>query len=233
MRPEVLGLIPARGGSKGVLGKNKRFLAGKPLIQWTIEAAQASQAVTAIAVTTDDSEIAAIAHQCGVEVIERPADIAGDASPVIDAVRHALVEREARGCVLPACIALLQPTAPMRLAADIDAAIELFFNHELSPVCSVVRCEDNHPARMYRQTSDGMLLPLIPEFATARRQDLPPIFHRNGAMYIFGQREVAAGVIIGEHMLAYEMPAKRSLNIDTELDMTILQTVMADDKWRF
>lgn len=226
-RPEVLGFIPARGGSKGVPGKNKRLLAGKPLIQWTIEAAQASDTLTAIVVSTDDPEIAAIARHVGVEVIERPADIAGDASPVIEAVRHALVEREVSGHLIPTCIALLQPTAPMRLPADIDAAVHLFFCHDLSPVCSVVRCEDNHPARMYRQSPVGVLLPLIPEFATARRQDLPPVFHRNGAVYVFGQREVAAGVIIGERMVAYEMPASRSLNIDTELDMTILQTVMA------
>lgn len=228
MKPEVLGFIPARGGSKGVAGKNKRLLAGKPLIQWTIEAAQASRALTGIVVSTDDPEIAAIARGCGVEVVERPADIAGDTSPVIDAVRHALGQRETLGCAAPACIVLLQPTAPMRLASDIDASVELFFGHDLSPVCSVVRCEDNHPARMYRQSSEGVLVPLIPEFATARRQDLPPVFHRNGAVYVFGQREVAAGVVIGEHMLAYEMPASRSLNIDTELDMTILQAVMAD-----
>lgn len=228
MKPEVLGFIPARGGSKGVAGKNKRLLAGKPLIQWTIEAAQASRALTGIVVSTDDPEIAAIARGCGVEVVERPADIAGDASPVIDAVRHALAQREALGCAAPVCVVLLQPTAPMRLASDIDASVELFFGHDLSPVCSVVRCEDNHPARMYRQSSEGVLLPLIPEFATARRQDLPPVFHRNGAVYVFGQREIAAGVVIGEHMLAYEMPASRSLNIDTELDMTILQAVMAN-----
>lgn len=159
-------------------------------------------------------------------MIERPRDIALDASPVIDAVRHALRVRAEQGHTAAECVALLQPTAPMRLASDIDAAVRMFLDHDHAPVCSVVRCEDNHPARMYRQSPDGVLLSLFPELASARRQDLPPVFHRNGAVYVFGQREVDAGVIIGDHMLAYEMPASRSLNIDTELDMAIVQTVM-------
>ncbi|WP_349742764.1 acylneuraminate cytidylyltransferase family protein [Roseateles cavernae] len=227
MRHEAIGFIPARGGSKGVPGKNKRLLAGKPLIQWSIEAALDSACIDAIVVSTDDSEIAFIARALGAEVVERPSDIAEDASPVIDAVRHAMSWWTGTGRPLPSCVALLQPTAPMRLSSDIDAAVDLFFDHAMTPVCSVVRCEDNHPARMYRQSDQGLLLPLFPELAAARRQDLPPVFHRNGAVYVFGQREIESGVIIGEHMLAYEMPASRSLNIDTELDMVVLQAVMS------
>lgn len=223
---KALGFIPARGGSKGVPGKNKRLLAGKPLIQWTIEAALAATSIGDVIVSTDDPEIADISRACGAGVIERPRDIAADASPVIDAVRHALQLRAAQGHTAAECVALLQPTAPMRLASDIDAAVRMFLEHDHTPVCSVVRCEDNHPARMYRLSPDGVLLSLFPELASARRQDLPPIFHRNGAVYVFGQREIDAGVIIGDYMLAYEMPASRSLNIDTELDMAIVQTVM-------
>lgn len=225
-KPEALGFIPARGGSKGVSCKNKRMLAGKPLIQWTIEAAQDAVTIREILVSTDDPEIAEISRACGVDVIERPAGIAGDASLVIDAVRHAMLARVQQGRQVPACVALLQPTTPMRRAVDIDNSVELYFEHDLMPVCSVVRCEDNHPARMYRQSSEGVLMPLFPQFASARRQDLPSVFHRNGAVYVFGQPEIDAGVIIGDHMLAYEMPASRSLNIDTELDMIILQAVM-------
>lgn len=227
MKPEVLGFIPARGGSKGVPGKNKRLLAGKPLIQWTIEAARDAKFVTVVVVSTDDPEIAVISRNCGVTVIERPSDISGDVSPVIEAVRHSLTVREFQGSPSPECIALLQPTAPQRLASDIDSAVGLFFENDRTPVCSVVRCEDNHPARMYQRSGAGVLIPIYPELSTARRQDLPPVFHRNGALYVFGSREVDAGVIISDHMLAYEMPAERSLNIDTELDLRILQAVMA------
>lgn len=229
MKPEVLGFIPARGGSKGVLGKNKRILAGKPLIQWTIEAARDANLVTEVVVSTDDPEIAMISRNCGIVVIERPSDISGDVSPVIDAVRHALTAREFEGSPAPECIALLQPTAPQRLASDIDSAVAMFFDNDRTPVCSVVRCEDNHPARMYHRSTAGVLLPIFPKLSTARRQDLPPVFHRNGAMYVFGPREVDAGAIISDHMLAYEMPAERSLNIDTELDLKILQAVMAGE----
>lgn len=229
MKPEVLGFIPARGGSKGVPGKNKRLLAGKPLIQWTIDAARNANLVTQLVVSTDDPEIAAIARSCGVTVIERPSDISGDVSPVIDAVRHALTVLEIEGSSLPECIALLQPTAPQRLPSDIDSAVSMFFDNDRTPVCSVVRCEDNHPARMYHLSSDGVLLPIFPKLSTARRQDLPPVFHRNGAVYAFGKCDVDAGVIISDHMLAYEMPAIRSLNVDTELDLKILQAIMASE----
>ena len=227
MKPEVLGFIPARGGSKGVPGKNIRILAGKPLICWTIEAALHSNLVNEVVVSTDDPDIAMISSACGVKVINRPADISGDVSPVIDALRHTLSVREAAGSPAPNCIVLLQPTAPQRLASDIDAAITLFFSKKCTPVCSVVRCEDNHPARMYRLATSGLLVPIYPELSAVRRQDLPPVFHRNGAVYVFGPREAESGIIIGDNMLSYEMPASRSFNIDTELDLKILQAVMA------
>jgi CMP-N-acetylneuraminic acid synthetase len=134
--------------------------------------------------------------------------------------------RQQGGKSPPDCIVLLQPTAPMRQPHDIDEAVRLFFSHDRVPVCSVVRCEDNHPARMYRLSPDGVLIPLFPELSQLRRQDLPPVFHRNGALYVFGQRELESGEIVGQHMLAYEMPASRSLNVDTELDMKVLEAVM-------
>lgn len=228
MKHEALGVIPARGGSKGVPGKNKRFVAGKPLIQWTIEAALKAQSIDSVVVSTDDEEIATISRECGARVIIRPAEIAGDTSPVIEAVRHVIATLGAEGMPIPGAVALLQPTAPMRLPEDVDGAIKLFFDRGLVPVCSVVRCEDNHPARMYFRVEDGSLEPLFPAMAEARRQDLPPVFHRNGAVYVFGEAEIESGIIISPKMMAFEMPADRSLNIDTELDMSIVNAVMAN-----
>lgn len=224
MNKRVLGLIPARGGSKGVPGKNKRVVGGRPLIQFSIDVAQASGALTDIAVTTDDEEIAAIARRAGVTAIARPHDIAEDNSPVIDAIRHALAEL---GQVFDA-IVLLQPTTPLRTAADLDAAVELYFNHGANPVCSVLRCEDSHPARMYT-TENGALRPLMPEWATTRRQELPPVYHRNGALYVFGHAEVDSGNMITERMTPYVMPEERSINIDTELDFLLLQAMLERD----
>jgi N-acylneuraminate cytidylyltransferase len=227
MKPEVLGIIPARGGSKGVPLKNRRLVAGQPLIQYSIAAALRSKRLTNIVVSTDDPAIGEIARACGVEVVERPAQLSEDASPVIDAVRHVVETLVANDRIKPQAIVLLQPTAPLRTSEDIDNAIGLFFDKGLNPVCSVSRCEDNHPARMYRLDETGVLVPLMPELASFRRQDLPPVYHRNGALYVFGQRELAGGHIIVPGMTPYVMDAQQSLNIDTEFDLLVLDRVLS------
>lgn len=227
MMPEVLGIIPARGGSKGVPLKNRRLVAGQPLIWYSIVAAQRSKKLSTVVVSTDDPAIVEIACACGVEVMERPAQLAEDTSPVIDAVRHVLQTLESNKRIKPEAIVLLQPTAPLRTSEDIDNAIGLFFEKNLNPICSVSRCEDNHPARMYSLNETGVLIPLIPELASLRRQDLPPVYHRNGAIYVFGQKELAAGNIIVPGMTPYLMDAQQSLNIDTEFDLLVLDRVLS------
>jgi CMP-N-acetylneuraminic acid synthetase len=220
--PERVAIIPARGGSKGVPGKNKRVVGGRPLIAWSLSAAREAQSIDRIIVTTDDPDIAAIARAEGAEVVDRPDAHAGDASPVIDAVLHAL---ETIGLPQPAAVALLQPTSPIRTGADIDAALALFERTGV-PVCSVCRAEDAHPARMYR-VEDGHLRALVPELAALRRQDLPPVYHRNGALYVFGPRQLERREIIADDMLAYEMPGECAINIDTELDLMLLEAFLA------
>lgn len=227
MKPEILGFIPARAGSKGVFQKNRRLVGGRALIQYSIDSALQSKSLSRIIVSTDDKEIANIAQSAGVEVVDRPLEISGDTSPVIDAVRHAVTVSYQAGSFLPNAIVLLQPTAPLRTSEDIDAAIELFFQHDLTPVCSVTQCEDNHPARMYTLDANSYLAPLMPELANLRRQELPRVFHRNGALYIFGQRELLSGHIISQSMTPYVMDAERSFNVDTELDLLVLDAVLS------
>lgn len=227
MKPEILGIIPARGGSKGVPMKNRRPVGGKPLIQYSIDAALRSKRLTTVVVSTDDPVIGEIARGNGVEVIDRPPLIAGDSSPVIDAVRHAVETLEANGRNRPQAIVLLQPTAPLRTGEDIDRAIDLFYEKDLNPVCSVSRCEDNHPARMYTLDETGALASLMPELAVLRRQDLPPVYHRNGALYIFGQQELTGGQIIVPGMTPYVMDVRQSLNVDTELDLLMLDVLLS------
>lgn len=218
---ENVAIIPARAGSKGVPGKNKRVVGGKPLIAYSIDAALAATTLDRIVVTSDDEETCDLARAAGAEVVRRPEDIAGDTSPVIDAVRHALAES---GIDRIGALVLLQPTSPMRTGADIDAAVALFERTEM-PVCSVYRVDDAHPARMYRM--DGTTLaPLMPDLASIRRQDLPPIYHRNGAIYVVGQRELDRGEIVTEPMTAYEMSFESSINIDSELDLAVLEHVL-------
>lgn len=220
--PETIAIIPARGGSKGVPGKNKRLVAGRPLIAYSIAAAHAANAVDRVVVSTDDPEIASIAREEGAELVERPAGYSKDDSPVIDAVIHAL---NSLGIVAPGAIVLLQPTSPLRTSEDIDRSVSLFKAHQ-TPVCSVYRAEDAHPARMY-WIKNERLHALMPELAALRRQDLPPVFHRNGAIYVFGPAQLEQREIITDDMIAYEMPTASSINIDTELDLMLLEAVLA------
>ncbi|MBD8620615.1 acylneuraminate cytidylyltransferase family protein [Sphingomonas sp. CFBP 13728] len=225
--PEILCLIPARAGSKGVPRKNRRDAGGIPLISHTIRAARAATTPSAIVVSTDDSEIVAIARDEGVEAIVRPGAYAADHSPVIDAVRHVLATRAEQGASRADVIVLLQPTSPFREPGDIDAAIALFLASGRTPICSVYQTEDAHPARMYRIV-DGHLESLMPELASVRRQDLPPVYHRNGSIYVFGPAEVASGRIISDHMIPYVMPVTSSVNVDTEIDLLLVNAILEE-----
>ena len=209
--------IGARGGSKGVRHKNRRIVAGLPLISYTLRAAKDASALDRIVVTTDEEEIAAIARGEGVEVVMRPAAIAGDESPVIDAVRHALDALGGRAGV----IALLQPTSPFRSAADIDAAIALY-REKRAPVCSVYPCEDNHPARMYR-IEDGRMVSLFPISRHSAARPAASITG-NGCLYVLGRRG-GSGRIIGVRGCLMEPPSS-SVNIDTELDLLLMAAVL-------
>lgn len=221
----MLAIVPARGGSKGVPRKNRRIVAGRPLIAYTLDAAKAATSLARIVVSTDDPEIAAIAAAEGVEVVMRPADIAGDASPVIDAVRHVLADLAARDGFDPDGVVLLQPTSPFRSGADIDAAVAVFARNACTPVCSVYQVEDAHPARMYRIEGER-LVSLTPELASVRRQDLPPVYHRNGSVYVFGRREIASGAIIGPDMAPFVMGPESSVNVDTEIDLLLVGAIL-------
>lgn len=219
----TLGIIPARGGSKGVPRKNIREIAGKPLIAFTIEQALQSRSIKTVVVSTDDADIADVSRAYGAEVLLRPESLAQDDSPVINAVEHVANHYQNFSN-----FALLQPTSPLRTAEDIDSCVDLF-NRFGKTVCSVVKVEDAHPARMYRLHENpdfAVITSLQPELADTRRQDLPPYYHRNGCVYVFSSRAVEVGRIIEDQMIPYVMPAERSLNIDSQLDFLVLKTLV-------
>lgn len=182
----TLALIPARGGSKGLPRKNLLELAGKPLIAWTIEAALGSAHIDAVVVSTDDEETAEVARAYGAEVpFMRPAELALDTSPSIDAVMHALDALVADGREFD-YMALLQPTSPLRATGDLDRAVELLAANEafVDAVVSVGELHMEHPS-IVKRIVDGRLEPYISEGArVTRRQDLDRAFFPYGVVYL-------------------------------------------------
>ncbi|MBI5630425.1 MAG: acylneuraminate cytidylyltransferase family protein [Elusimicrobia bacterium] len=177
-----LGLIPARGGSKGIPRKNLADLAGRPLLSYTVEAAKGSRRLSRVCVTTDDELIAAEAAKDGAEVIRRPPALAQDRSPMIEAARHALNALKDKG-FSPDAVVLLQPTSPLRTRAHIAAACELFVESAAESLLSVNPASQN-PCECVRREG-GRLKSAVPVPAGARgRQDFPEYFYVNGAIYI-------------------------------------------------
>ncbi len=226
---DTIALITARGGSKGVPGKNIAPVAGKPLIAWTIEAARASRKLGRVIVSTDDSGIAQIARSFGAEVpFTRPAELAGDKSSHISVVLHALDWLEKENCP-PRYLVLLQPTSPLRSPADIDGAIELAFAKDADSVVSVCAAH-NHPLLVKKMTPEGTLANYASaDLAYLRRQDLPEAFALNGAVYVTKSSVLREQkTFLPPRTVPYVMPAERSLEIDDPWDLHLVRLVMED-----
>ncbi len=210
----LLALISARGGSKGIPRKNIRSFCGKPLLQWSIDAALATACVDQVVVSTDDPEIAQVAKACGAEMpFLRPAELATDTAPGIAPVLHALEQLPQVSDVL-----LLQPTSPLRTSADIEAIVALRQQAGRESAVSLTP-SSKHPAWMYSLSQDQRLEPLQQQDGVHCRQQLTPAYVLNGALYLasraFLLREQA---FIAPDTLGYVMPAERSVDIDTPLD---------------
>ncbi len=227
MSAATLGIIPARGGSKGVVRKNVRLLGGRPLIAYTIEAARASRWLSHVVVSTEDAEIAEVARGLDCEVTLRPTELAADDTPMLPVVRHALESRERATGRRFRYGVVLQPTVPLRTGEDIDASLALLAESGADSVVGVYRVFDHHPARMYRVV-DGRLVAYASEPAGQLRHDLPAVYHRNGAIYAFRRDLVDEGeTLIGPHARPYVMSRERSINIDDELDLLLADLVVA------
>lgn len=216
----VLGLITARGGSKGLPRKNVLPLGGKPLIGWTIETALKSEVIGRLVLSSDDDEIMEAAKKWGCEVpFRRPAYLADDTASSMDVVLHALGQ-------LPGYeyLVLLQPTSPLRTAADIDAAFELLKSTGAPSCVSVCEVEQS-PYWMFRIKDGGKVERLLSEEGSAtRRQDLPPIYVLNGAIYIARIDWLKQSKnFLGEGCVAYVMPKERSLDIDNAADFEVFR----------
>lgn len=216
----VLGLIPARGGSKGLRRKNVLSIAGKPLIAWTIEAALAAGSIDRVVVTTDDAEIAEVAAAHGAEVpFRRPAELARDETPGIEPVLHAIE-------VLPGyeMVVLLQPTSPLRMAHDIEGAVAMAGSGAM--VVSVT--EAPHAGWIFPMAPDGRL-GIGPNQPAARRQDMPKQYMLNGAIYVARCDALCASRrFLDDGTLGYVMPVERSVDIDGPSDWRLAELLLAD-----
>ena len=227
---EILALITARGGSKGVPGKNLRPLNGKPLIAYTIEAAKHSGYIDRVVVSTDAEEIAAAAKRFGAEVpFLRPAKFAGDASPSSEAIIHALEWFETNERKKFPVFCLLQPTSPFRTAKHIDAAMDKFFSSDGAE--SLISVCPSHKSPYWAQvvTPEGYLRPLIePRESYTRRQDIPATYDINGAIYVANtDAYLHYKNFLMKKTVHYEMGTHASLDIDTETDMILAETLCA------
>ncbi len=222
---EVLGIIPARGGSKGVPRKNVRPLAGKPLIVWTIEAALAAEGVTRLVVSTEDDEIAQVAKAAGAEVIRRPEELAQDTTPTEPAMFHALEELKAREGYEPEAVALLQCTSPLRGPDIIDAGVRKLFETGCDAVMTVTPIQHWYLAGTIR---DGDVF--VPEYDYQKRprsQDMPEKYRENGALYVTRiEAFYRYRNRLGGDVRVIVMDPVRSIDIDTWEDFRLAEEVL-------
>ncbi len=221
----VYAMIPARGGSKGIPRKNLAEFGGRPLIAHTIEAALASRHVDRVMVSTEDDEIAEVAQACGAELpFVRPADLATDEAPGDAVSRHWLewVRDQAPG---PWAVVHLQATSPLRTAEDIDRSIELLASGEWPCVASVCPVSD-HPAYMYRLVDERAESFLDASALPSHRQRAEELFRLNGAIFATCfEAALKIGKFHARPFGAYVMPAERSIDIDTPLDLAVAETI--------
>lgn len=215
----TLCVIPVRGGSKGLPRKNAAELIDTiSLLEWTIRQAQASCLADTTIVSTEDEELSQIASTCGAPVLPRPLHLASDESTTGSVVEDLLgkVDPQSR---LYRAITILQVTSPLRRVEDIDGAVDLFANGAYDSVVSACAFSGVHPAKLYFLTDEGAQS-VAPECETRRRQDLPPIFQRNGAIFMVTREYFEdTGRLWGGRTGLLQMPAARSLDIDTLDDL--------------
>jgi len=226
MKNEILTIIPARAGSKGIKNKNIKIINGKPLIYWTIREAKKAK-LKKIIVSTDSKKIANISKKYGAEVpFLRPKKISQDSTKMIDVLKHAL-NFFSKSKFFFKYIMILQPTSPLRSHYDINKSIELFNKFKkATSLVSLVSVEDNHPSRMYYLKKFYLNKNPLSEKKTGTiRQNLKKMYLRNGAIYIVDVKNLSRS-LLGKKPIGYIMPDERSVNIDRYFDFKIAEYLL-------
>lgn len=220
-------IIPARGGSKGIPRKNIKELCGRPLIHYSIELARAFAPDSHIIVSTDDDEIRDVASRTGLPVpYMRPAELGGDRVGSREVILDAMDWADRQGIGYD-CVVLLQPTSPMRVPADVSGALALY-RPDVDMVVSVTEASCNPYYDCFETQPDGTLHVSKGDGAYTRRQDAPKAWQYNGAVYIINPASIRR-MTLGEFpcRIPYEMPRSRSVDLDTPLDWTIVESLMS------
>ncbi|MHC5022766.1 MAG: acylneuraminate cytidylyltransferase family protein [Planctomycetota bacterium] len=232
MRPErgdrALAVIVGRAGSRGLPGKNAMYLAGRPMVVHTIEHARAARTVGRVVVTTDGPAIAAAARAAGVQVVDRPAELATDTASVQDAVRHAVTALDASESI----IVILYANVPIRPSGLIDGAVERLRETGADSVQSYSPVGKHHPHWMASLGDDGVVTPFVAD-ASDRRQDLPPLLMPDGGVIavtresLFTVRTGHPHDFFGEDRRGIVSPEGSVVDVDTDLDYALAQTLLA------
>jgi len=228
----ILGLIPARGGSKGVPGKNIRRVGEKPLINYAIECGLACPSIDRVVVSTDSEKIAKIAQAAGAQVpFLRPKELAQDDTPMLPVLQHAIEKIEKISKIRVNLLVLLDPTGPLRTVADVEAAIRLIQVHGCDAVISGHTAHRNPYFNMV--VPDGVYVRIVlkADPPIGRRQDAPKIYDLNTVVWIYTRSAVMErDERIPKRTMLYHVPIERSIDLDSERDFEYLELLMRRDE---
>ena len=227
---EILAIIPARGGSKGLPGKNILPLAGKPLIVWSIEAARESKYIDKCIVSTDDDKISNIVKKYDGEIpFKRPAHLATDESTTFDVLEHGINFFKNQSVEFDYLV-LLEPTSPLRDSNDIDTAINLLHDNrsKADSIVGVSKVEETHPVFDVKINKDGLIQPYMSEsFKVFRRQEIEELYFFEGSVYVSDiQVLLKEKSFYHDRTLPFVVPRWKSLEIDEIIDLLTAETVI-------
>lgn len=227
MAMRVLGIVPARGGSRRVERKNLQMLGGKTLVRRALETASEARRLSALCLSSEDEEILAEAEGLdAVTPLRRPPELSTDTALAFDMAKHALAEMETQSGERFDAIAITQATSPFTLPEDIDGALELMDRTAAPSVVSVGPVEGvHHPLKLKLMEGDR-LIPWVAEDAMTPSHSLPQLWARNGSVYASRRETIESGVFISEEALGYRMPAERSHDVDTPTDLAFCEFLL-------
>jgi len=228
----ILGVITARGRSKGIPGKNIKKLGEKPLICYTIDAAKKSSLLTHTIVSTDDEAIADVCRKGGADVpFLRPKELAEDNTPHLPVMQHAVSFMEKKLGITFDYVVIFQPTSPFRTAEDIDGTIQKLIDTGADSAVSICEWNETHPLKAKKLSGDTVM-PFFDEEKVLRRQDLEKAYKRSGAVYVIKRTVVMSEKkpenLFGNTVAGYRVPAERSIDIDTPLDWVKAEWMLTD-----